>query len=83
MFKTTFVLESTRFTMDKTIIPRKIEQSWVLMMKWKLTPEMHKQMMEILLIKVIPYMKYPLWYTDYLVATLNAGTQDLKILHDQ
>lgn len=54
-------------------IKKSINRIWARIHQWKLTASLHKQLLLLLLEKIMPHLDKPILLTDYLMYSLGAG----------
>lgn len=59
--------------MHKEHVSKWISKTWWFIMQWEHTPSTHKQLMVLLLERILPHIKKPLYLADYLIGTLDMG----------
>ncbi|XP_015596740.1 nucleolar complex protein 4 homolog B isoform X2 [Cephus cinctus] len=60
------------FTWDQTSARRALNKTWACVMHWELTPQLHKQLLVVLLERVMPHLEKPVLLTDFLMDSLDA-----------
>lgn len=61
------------FNFDETATKRCLNKIWNCIILWEHTPATHKQLLIVLLEKVLPYLDKPLLLTDFLMDSLDVG----------
>ncbi|KAJ8915164.1 hypothetical protein NQ315_000416, partial [Exocentrus adspersus] len=61
------------FTFDETVTIKSLNKIWHCIMLWEHTPQTHKQLLIVLLEKVLPHLEKPLLLTDFLMDSLDGG----------
>ncbi|XP_034949416.1 nucleolar complex protein 4 homolog B isoform X2 [Chelonus insularis] len=61
----------TNFTWDQSSTRRALNKVWACIMHWELTPHLHKQLLIVLLERVMPYLEKPVLLTDFLMDSLD------------
>ncbi|CAH1178914.1 unnamed protein product [Phaedon cochleariae] len=61
------------FTFDENIIKKFLNKIWHCVMHWEHTPDTHKQVLIVLLEKVLCHLEKPLLLTDFLMDSLDVG----------
>lgn len=61
------------YNYDETLSKRSLNKIWNCVMLWEHTPATHKQLLIVLLEKVLPYLDKPLMLTDFLMDSLDIG----------
>ncbi|CAD1469946.1 unnamed protein product [Heterotrigona itama] len=66
-------IEATKnFIWDQAGARRALNKVWACVMHWELTPELHKQLLIVLLERVMPHLEKPVLLTDFLMDSLDA-----------
>lgn len=75
MEKTTFCQSenNNNFVYDEISIRRSLNKAWSCVMHWELTANSHKQLLVVLLERIMPHLDKPLALTDFLMDSLDAG----------
>lgn len=60
------------FVWDQTNVRRALNKVWACVMHWELTPQLHKQLLIVLLERVMPHLEKPILLTDFLMDSLDA-----------
>lgn len=60
------------FVWEKSATRRALNKVWACVMHWELTPQLHKQLLVVLLERVMPYLEKPILMTDFLMDSLDA-----------
>ncbi|KAK0179863.1 hypothetical protein PV327_005574 [Microctonus hyperodae] len=60
------------FTWDQSSARRALNKVWACIMHWELTPQLHKQLLIVLLERVMPQLEKPVLLTDFLMDSLDA-----------
>ncbi|XP_043254297.1 nucleolar complex protein 4 homolog B isoform X3 [Colletes gigas] len=60
------------FVWDQAGARRALNKVWVCVMYWELTPQLHKQLLIVLLECVMPHLEKPVLLTDFLMDSLDA-----------
>ncbi|XP_043476919.1 nucleolar complex protein 4 homolog [Leptopilina heterotoma] len=60
------------FTWDYTSVRRALNKVWACVMHWELTPALHKQLLIVLLERVMAHLEKPVLLTDFLMDSLDA-----------
>lgn len=69
-----FVLgTNSNFYFDETITKRSLNKIWNCIILWEHTVATHKQLLIVLLEKVLPHLDKPLLLTDFLMDSLDVG----------
>lgn len=61
------------FNYDETVVKRNLNKIWHCVMLWEHTPATHKQLLIVLLERVLPHLDKPLFLTDFLMDSLDVG----------
>jgi U3 small nucleolar RNA-associated protein 19 len=61
------------FTFDEAVTTRALNKIWHCVMLWEHTPRTHKQLLIVLLERVLPHLEKPLLLTDFLMDSLDVG----------
>ncbi|XP_060521989.1 nucleolar complex protein 4 homolog A [Cylas formicarius] len=61
------------FTFDEAVTKKCLNKMWHCLMHWDHTPETHKQLLIVLLEKVLVHLDKPLLLTDFLMDSLDVG----------
>lgn len=61
------------FMIDTISVKRSINKVWSCVMHWEHTPATHKQLLIVLLERILPHLDKPLTLTDFLMDSLDAG----------
>ncbi|GJQ73739.1 hypothetical protein Trydic_g14072 [Trypoxylus dichotomus] len=61
------------FNFDEAAVKRYLNKIWNCIILWEHTPATHKQLLIVLLEKVLPYLDKPLLLTDFLMDSLDVG----------
>lgn len=61
------------FTFEEAQTTRALNKIWNCIMLWEHTPQTHKQLLIVLLEKVLPHLEKPLLLTDFLMDSLDMG----------
>ncbi|XP_043276228.1 nucleolar complex protein 4 homolog B isoform X2 [Venturia canescens] len=61
------------FTWDHSSAKRSLNKVWACVMHWELTPQLHKQLLIVLLERVMPHLEKPVLLTDFLMDSLDAN----------
>lgn len=70
------------FTWDQSVVRRALNKVWACVMHWELTPQLHKQLLLVLLERVMSHLEKPVLLCDFLMDSLDAdGTIGLLALH--
>ncbi|XP_033341124.1 nucleolar complex protein 4 homolog B [Megalopta genalis] len=64
--------DSRTFVWDQAGSRRALNKVWVCVMHWELTPQLHKQLLVVLLERVMPHLDKPVLLTDFLMDSLDA-----------
>lgn len=65
-----FLLDAT-FIWDQSAVKRALNKVWGCVMHWELTPQLHKQLLLVLLERVMPHLEKPILLTDFLMDSLD------------
>lgn len=66
--------QDSTFRYDETAVRRYLNKAWQRVMLWEHTPHTHKQLLIVLLEKILPHLDKPLvLLTDFLMDSLDAG----------
>jgi len=57
---------------DQSNVKRALNKVWACVMHWELTPQLHKQLLIVLLERVISHLEKPVLLTDFLMDSLDA-----------
>lgn len=60
------------FIWDQSGARRALNKVWACVMHWELTPQLHKQLLVVLLERVMPHLEKPILLTDFLMDSLDA-----------
>ncbi|KAK9306305.1 hypothetical protein QLX08_003006 [Tetragonisca angustula] len=60
------------FIWDQAGARRALNKVWACVMHWELTPQLHKQLLIVLLERVMPHLEKPVLLTDFLMDSLDA-----------
>lgn len=60
------------FVWDQAGARRALNKVWACVMHWELTPQLHKQLLVVLLERVMPHLEKPVLLTDFLMDSLDA-----------
>ncbi|KOX79371.1 Nucleolar complex protein 4 like protein B [Melipona quadrifasciata] len=60
------------FIWDQAGARRALNKVWACVMHWELTPQLHKQLLIVLLERVLPHLEKPVLLTDFLMDSLDA-----------
>ncbi|XP_015179196.1 PREDICTED: nucleolar complex protein 4 homolog B [Polistes dominula] len=63
---------ANNFTWDQASVRRSLNKVWACVMHWELTPQLHKQLLIVLLERIMPHLEKPLLLTDFLMDSLDA-----------
>ncbi|XP_029679254.1 nucleolar complex protein 4 homolog B isoform X1 [Formica exsecta] len=63
--------EDTTFTWDQSTVKRALNKVWGCVMHWELTPQLHEQLLLVLLERVMPHLEKPILLTDFLMDSLD------------
>ncbi|KAM0735944.1 Nucleolar complex protein 4-like protein B [Formica fusca] len=63
--------QDTTFTWDQSTVKRALNKVWGCVMHWELTPQLHKQLLLVLLERVMPHLEKPILLTDFLMDSLD------------
>ncbi|EZA53150.1 hypothetical protein DMN91_005388 [Ooceraea biroi] len=61
----------TAFTWDQSAVKGALNKVWACVMHWELTPQLHKQLLIVLLERVMPHLEKPVLLTDFLMDSLD------------
>lgn len=61
------------FTFDQSQVKRNLNKIWNCIMLWEHTTATHKQLLIVLLERVLPHLEKPLLMTDFLMDSLDVG----------
>ncbi|XP_029679256.1 nucleolar complex protein 4 homolog B isoform X3 [Formica exsecta] len=61
----------TTFTWDQSTVKRALNKVWGCVMHWELTPQLHEQLLLVLLERVMPHLEKPILLTDFLMDSLD------------
>ncbi|KAF2888786.1 hypothetical protein ILUMI_17387 [Ignelater luminosus] len=64
---------ASAFTFDQAVTRRSLNKIWNCTMLWEHSPATHKQLLIVLLERVLPYLDKPLLMTDFLMDSLDVG----------
>ncbi|KAG5326525.1 NOC4B protein, partial [Acromyrmex heyeri] len=64
--------QDAAFTWDQSNVKRALNKVWACIMHWELTPQLHKQLLIVLLERVISHLEKPILLTDFLMDSLDA-----------
>ncbi|XP_031849520.1 nucleolar complex protein 4 homolog B isoform X2 [Nomia melanderi] len=64
--------DTRTFVWDQAGSRRALNKVWVCVMHWELTPQLHKQLLVVLLERVMPHLEKPVLLTDFLMDSLDA-----------
>ncbi|KYN05000.1 PREDICTED: nucleolar complex protein 4 homolog B [Cyphomyrmex costatus] len=64
--------QDATFTWDQFNVKRALNKVWACIMHWELTPQLHKQLLIVLLERVMPHLEKPILLTDFLMDSLDA-----------
>ncbi|XP_032681626.1 nucleolar complex protein 4 homolog B [Odontomachus brunneus] len=74
--------QGVAFTWDQSAVRRALNKVWACVMHWELTPQLHKQLLLVLLERVMSHLEKPVLLCDFLMDSLDAdGTIGLLALH--
>ncbi|XP_072765070.1 nucleolar complex protein 4 homolog B isoform X2 [Anoplolepis gracilipes] len=59
------------FTWDQSAVKRALNKVWGCVMHWELTPQLHKQLLLVLLERVMLHLEKPILLTDFLMDSLD------------
>lgn len=59
------------FTWDQSAVKRALNKVWACVMHWELTPQLHKQLLIVLLERVMSHLEKPISLTDFLMDSLD------------
>ncbi|KAL3273237.1 hypothetical protein HHI36_014691 [Cryptolaemus montrouzieri] len=65
--------EGTTFHFDENVAKKVLNKIWNCVMQWKHSKKSHKQVLIVLLERVLPHLEKPLFLTDFLMDSLDAG----------
>ncbi|KAG7202503.1 hypothetical protein KM043_017069 [Ampulex compressa] len=65
-------IQQDDFTWDQLGAKRALNKVWACVMHWELTPHLHKQLLIVLLERVIAHLEKPILLTDFLMDSLDA-----------
>lgn len=65
--------DAQSFIIDSVSVKRSLNKVWSCVMHWEHTPATHKQLLIVLLERVLPHLDKPLTLTDFLMDSLDAG----------
>ncbi|XP_011168513.1 nucleolar complex protein 4 homolog B [Solenopsis invicta] len=65
--------QDAAFTWDQSNVKRALNKVWACVMHWELTPQLHKQLLIVLLERVISHLEKPILLTDFLMDSLDAN----------
>jgi len=68
-----YILLGVVFTWDQLSVKRALNKVWPCIMYWELTPQLHKQMLVVLLERIMPYLEKPVLLTDLLMDSLDVN----------
>ncbi|XP_066584690.1 nucleolar complex protein 4 homolog B isoform X2 [Prorops nasuta] len=60
------------FKWDQVSAKKALNKIWGCIMHWELTPQLHKQLLVVLLERVMPHLEKPVLLTDFLMDSLDA-----------
>lgn len=60
------------FVWDQVGVRRALNKVWACVMQWELTPQLHKQLLIVLLERVMSHLEKPILLTDFLMDSLDA-----------
>lgn len=60
------------FKCDYAGVKRALNKVWACIMHWEMTPQLHKQLLIVLLERVMPHLEKPVLMTDFLMDSLDA-----------
>ncbi|XP_011863185.1 PREDICTED: nucleolar complex protein 4 homolog B [Vollenhovia emeryi] len=60
------------FTWDQSNVKRVLNKVWACVMHWELTPQLHKQLLIVLLERIMSHLEKPVLLTDFLMDSLDA-----------
>lgn len=63
--------QDATFTWDQSTVKRALNKVWGCVMHWELTPQLHKQLLLVLLERVMPHLEKPILLTDFLMDSLD------------
>ncbi|KAL0134307.1 hypothetical protein PUN28_001246 [Cardiocondyla obscurior] len=63
--------QEAAFTWDQSTVKRALNKVWACVMHWELTPQLHKQLLIVLLERVISHLEKPILLTDFLMDSLD------------
>lgn len=66
-------LPDVAFTWDQSNVKRALNKVWACVMHWELTPQLHKQLLIVLLERVISHLEKPVLLTDFLMDSLDTN----------
>ncbi|XP_020282505.1 nucleolar complex protein 4 homolog B isoform X1 [Pseudomyrmex gracilis] len=64
--------QGATFTWDQFAVKRALNKVWACVMHWELTPQLHKQLLIVLLERIMSHLDKPLLLTDFLMDSLDA-----------
>lgn len=65
--------DSKPFELDMISVKRSVNKVWSCVMHWEHTPATHKQLLIVLLERIMPHLDKPLTLTDFLMDSLDIG----------
>ncbi|XP_012231731.1 nucleolar complex protein 4 homolog B [Linepithema humile] len=63
--------QNAAFTWDQSAVKRALNKVWACVMHWELTPQLHKQLLIVLLERVMSHLEKPVLLTDFLMDSLD------------
>ncbi|KAL6264918.1 hypothetical protein P5V15_005012 [Pogonomyrmex californicus] len=65
--------QDAAFTWDQSNVKRALNKVWACVMHWELTPHLHKQLLIVLLERVMSHLEKPVLLTDFLMDSLDVN----------